>query len=324
MSKVEADSQALAEVDRVFSAEIAALESARRSVRTTFAEAVDVLHSASGKVVVTGLGKSGIIGRKIAATLASTGRTSTFINAADALHGDLGMVSTGDVVLMLSNSAATPELVLMLPSLRQMGVRIIGIFGRLETELANAVDVVLHAEIPAEGCPLELAPMGSSTAALVVGDALASALMKDAGFSADDFALYHPAGAIGRRLLLSVGDVMHASDEVATVRPDDGFRELVGEMTRTNLGAVCVVDGDGCLLGLISDGDVRRTITRDDPFALSAAEMMTADPVTAAAEMKLGEVLALMETPDRRIYVVPVVDGENKVLGLVRMHDIVR
>lgn len=318
------NSQVIAEVDRVFAAEIAALQSVQNSVRQSFPQAVELILEAKGKVVVTGIGKSGLIGRKIAATLASTGRTSTFINAADALHGDLGMVSRGDVVLMLSNSASTAELVMMLPSLKKMGVGIIGVFGRDDSELAKAVDVVLLAKITAEGCPLELAPMGSSTAALVVGDALASALMKESGFSADDFALFHPAGTIGRRLLLSVGDVMHPATEVSMVGLDDGFRELVGEMTRTNLGAVCVVDESKRLLGVISDGDVRRTIIQDDPFKLSARDIMTAEPVTVEAEMRLGDALALMESPSRRIYVVPVVQADGKVVGLVRMHDIVR
>ncbi|QQL45615.1 KpsF/GutQ family sugar-phosphate isomerase [Sulfuriroseicoccus oceanibius] len=312
------------EAARVFDAEIAALHSVRDSVLPTFNRAVELILEASGKVVVTGLGKSGLIGRKIAATMASTGRTATFINAADALHGDLGMVARGDVVLMLSNSAATNELVLMMPTLRRLGVKVIGIFGETETELARSVDVVLHARISAEGCPLELAPMSSSTAALVVGDALAAALMKDVGFSESDFALYHPAGSLGRRLLLTAEDVMHRGESFSVVTPETSFRELVSEMTRTNLGAVCVENGDGTLAGVITDGDVRRTIMREDPFQLVARDIMTENPVTIRPQAKLAEVLAEMEMPKRRIYVIPVVDDEQRIAGLVRMHDIVR
>lgn len=312
------------EAARVFDAEISALHSVRDSVLPTFNDAVELLRAAPGKVVVTGLGKSGLIGRKIAATLSSTGRTATFINAADALHGDLGMVTTGDVVLMLSNSAATNELILMMPTLRRLGVKVVGIFGETGPELAKSVDVILHARISAEGCPLELAPMSSSTAALVVGDALAAALMKDAGFSEADFALYHPAGSLGRRLLLTAQDVMHSGDEISVVAPDTGFRQLVSEMTRTNMGAVCVANGDHSLAGVITDGDVRRTIMREDPFDLIASDIMTVEPVTIRPDAKLSEVLAEMEMPKRRIYVIPVVGDDRKVAGLVRMHDIVR
>jgi len=311
-------------LDRVISAEIAALEAARESVRPVFPQAVEMLLNCRGKVVVTGLGKSGIIGRKIAATLASTGRSAFFLNASDALHGDLGMVGEGDVVLMLSNSASTRELQTMLPSLRRMGVATMGIFGRVDTELAGNVDLVLHAHIPAEGCPLELAPMSSSTVALVIGDALAACLMDRKGFSPEDYAVFHPGGQLGRRLLLTAADVMQKGDAIPVVAEEVVFRDIVAELTRTNLGAVCVVDVQSTLAGIVSDGDVRRALMKDDPFALRAAELMTPNPVTVAPTDRLDEVLALMETPARRIYVVPVIDARRNIVGMVRMHDIIQ
>jgi len=311
-------------LDRVIAAEVAALDEARLSVRSVFPQAVEMLVNCHGKVVVTGLGKSGIIGRKIAATLASTGRPAFFLNAADALHGDLGMVGSGDVVLMLSNSASTRELQSMLPSLRRMGVATLGIFGRTDTELATNVDLVLHARIPSEGCPLELAPMSSSTVALVIGDALAACLMERRGFSPEDYAVFHPGGQLGRRLLLTAADVMHKGDAIPSVGEEVLLRDMVTELTRTNLGAVCVVDRDGVLAGIVSDGDIRRALMRDNPFALSATDLMTPQPVTVAPETRLDQVLAVMENPDQRIYIVPVIDSERKIAGMVRMHDIIQ
>lgn len=311
------------EARRVFSAEIAGLEGALAAIEPDFDRAVDLIREADGKVVVTGLGKSGIIGHKIAATLASTGTPAIFMNAAEALHGDLGIVSDGDVVIMLSNSAATVELVRMLPSLRKSDAALIGIFGKSDTELARACDVVLCAGVEREACPLNLAPMTSSTVALVIGDALAAALMVAKGFTRDDFAVYHPSGSLGRKLLLRVQDVMHRGESLPKVPESASFKEVVVEMTRTNLGGVAVVGEAEQLLGFISDGDIRRKIIGDDAFSLKACDMMTRHPVTTAPDVRLGEVLEVMENPQRQIYILPVVEAGHYV-GMIRMHDILQ
>lgn len=308
---------------RVFETAGAALRATAEACAVDFPAAVDLLAGCCGKVVTTGVGKSGLAARKIAATLASTGCPAFFLNASDALHGDLGMVGAGDVVVMASNSAATHELVKMLPVLKRVGAGTVGLFGRTNTDLARGLDVVLPVVAESEGCPLSLAPMASIAATLVLGDALAAALMERRAFTVEDFALRHPAGILGRRLVLTAADVMHAGDELPAVPPDAGFREVVAELTRSNLGGLCVVEAaDSRLAGFISDGDVRRALMRDDPFSLTAVDLMTVDPVCVAPGQRLGELLDLMETPKRRIYVVPVVDSEKRALGLVRMHDI--
>ncbi len=309
--------------EKAFAAATEALRLTSLAVTPVFSAALDLLESSPGKVVVTGMGKSGLAARKIAATLASTGRPAFFLNAADALHGDLGMVTRDELVVMLSYNAATHELVRMLPALRKIGAKVLGIFGRDDTELAKAMDVVLPVVVPLEGCPLNLAPMASTLASIAVGDALAASLMDRRGFTPEDFALRHPGGSIGRRLLLTAADVMHKRDKISVLAPSATLRDLVAALTRTPLGAVCISEDGEHLDGMVSDGDIRRAIMRDDPFSLQAADIMSHQPVTIAADLPLGEVLALMERPERRIYVVPVVGPDLAILGLLRMHDIV-
>ena len=310
------------EAARVFDAALAALTRTRERVAPRFAAAVDMLMECGGKVVVTGVGKSGLAARKIAATLASTGCPAFFLNAGDALHGDLGMVGHGDVVVMLSNNASTAELAGMLPTLRRIGARTLGIFGRDDTDLAQALDLVLPVAVETEGCPLDLAPMASTLASIAVGDALAASMMERRGFTLEEFALRHPGGSLGRRLLLTAADVMHRDDRISVLPASASLRDLVAALTRTPLGAVCISDDGTHLDGLVSDGDVRRAIMRDHPFDLTAADIMTREPVTVLPTQSLGEVLDLMENPQRRIYVVPVADGQRVIHGLVRMHDI--
>jgi arabinose-5-phosphate isomerase len=312
-----------APADRVFDAATAALALTRARVAPAFADAIDLLSQSTGKIVVTGMGKSGLAARKLAATFASTGTPAFFLNAADALHGDLGMVSSGDVVVMLSNNASTAELLRLLPALRRIGARTLGIFGRDGTDLAKAVDVLLVVEAPAEGCPLDLAPMASTLAAIATGDALAATLMERRGFTQEDFAMRHPGGSLGRRLLMTAADVMHQRDQVAILPPAATLRDLVAALTRTALGAVCISTDGHHLDGIVSDGDIRRAIMRDDPFHLTAADIMTTSPVTVQPSLSLGDVLAIMENPRRKIYVVPVTNPDHTIAGLLRMHDIV-
>ncbi|WP_309381848.1 KpsF/GutQ family sugar-phosphate isomerase [Cerasicoccus frondis] len=306
---------------QVFSDEITSLNAVLEQLESSFNDVVELLLTLQGKVVVTGLGKSGLVGSKIAATLASTGTPAIFMNAAEALHGDLGYVSPGDAVLMLSNSGSTVELVKMLPTLERLNTPVIGIFGKVDTPLARRCHHVLNATIEKEACPLNLAPMTSTTCALVIGDALAAAMMKARDFRPDEFALRHPGGALGVRLLLKVKDLMHSGDELPRISPHASFRDVIAESTRPNLGAVCVVDADGILLGIVTDGDVRRSLLNDGVLNSRAEEIMTKDPVSIEIDASINAALELMES--RKIYVLPVIDGpQRKLLGLLRMHDV--
>lgn len=304
---------------QVFRDEIDALGATLERLAGDFDRAVETILGLSGKVVVTGLGKSGLIGSKIAATLASTGTPAIFMNAAEALHGDLGYVARGDAVLMLSNSGRTVELAKMLPTLECLGTPIIGILGKRDTPLAGRCAVVLDAAVAKEACPLNLAPMSSTTVALVIGDALAAALMKARGFQPVDFALRHPGGALGVRLLLKVSDLMH-TEGLPVVGPAASFRDVIAESTRPNLGAVCVADGEGTLLGIITDGDIRRSLLKSNSLDARAEDLMTRDPVAIEADGSIDEALQRMEA--RKIYVLPVMTPERRLVGMLRMHDI--
>lgn len=310
--------------EQVFTNEIESLRQSLKRVQPAFSQVVDRILDSRGKVVLVGLGKSGLVARKIAATFNSTGTSAVFLNAGEALHGDVGVVSEGDVAIMISNSGTTVELVKMVPVLRRLKATLIGIYGKTNTSLAQNMDLVLDASVDKEACPLNLAPMSSSTVALVIGDALAAALMKAKNFTTDQYALFHPAGQLGRNLLLTAADLMHKGDQMPQLPLDASFEEVVSEMTRFNLGAVCICDAAGKLLGLITDGDVRRAIGNKDAFSRKAEQIMTKQPTYVRPDMRLAEVLEVMEGPKRQIYVVPVADESGTCLGLVRMHDILR
>lgn len=308
--------------NEVFDLEIDALRKAKQQISTTFEKAIELILSSKGKIVVTGVGKSGIIAHKISATFASTGTPSVFLNASEALHGDLGMVSKGDIVIMLSKSGTTIELVKMLPTLHKVGAKTIGIFSNTETRLAQNLDLLLDAAVEREACPLNLAPMSSTTVSLVIGDALAAALIEARNFKETDFAVFHPAGQLGRNLLLTAADVMHSKENLPIVTVQNSLKEVVIVMTKYNLGAVCVCDETNKLEGIITDGDVRRFLTHSDTLSAKAEEIMTKNPISLNPKMRLSEVLSVMENKKRQIYVAPVVDNENNCLGIVRMHDI--
>ncbi len=310
--------------EQVFRDEMEALHTALKRIEPSFNEVVERILASQGKVVLIGLGKSGLVARKIAATLNSTGTSAVFLNAAEALHGDVGVVSEGDIAILVSNSGTTVELVKMVPVLRRLKATLIGVYGKTNTSLAQNMDLVLDASVDREACPLNLAPMSSSTVALVLGDALAAALMKAKNFTTDQYALFHPSGQLGRNLLLTAADLMHRGDQLPKLGLRASFEEVVSEMTRFNLGAVCICDEATKLLGLITDGDVRRAIAKKDAFSQKAKQIMTKQPSCVRPDMRLAEVLAIMEGPKRQIYVVPVVDEKGTCLGLVRMHDILR
>lgn len=306
-------------------AESGALRVAAERLGEEFVRAVELIVRHPGKVIVTGLGKSGHIGRKIAATLSSTGTPAVFLHAADAAHGDLGVYQAGDPTILLSKSGGTEELVALAPVLRGMGSPLIGILGDLRSPLAREVDIALDARVECEADPFDLAPTTSSTVALALGDALAIALLRAREFTAADFARFHPNGQLGRALLLCVRDVMHAGEEVAWAAPGDALRDVIIAMTRRPLGAACVRDPEGRLAGLITDGDVRRALEKhDDIRTLRAEDVMTPRPVTVTPEALLRDAVRLMENRPSQISVLPVVDANGLILGLVRIHDVYR
>lgn len=289
-------------------------------------KAIDILKKSPGKVAVAGIGKSGIVGRKIAATLTSTGTGAFFLHPADALHGDLGIVGRDDVAVILSNSGETDELVAILPHLKHRQIPIIAILGNLNSTLARNADVVLDASVDKEACPLNLAPTTSTTVALAIGDAIAMTLMQVKGLTSEDFALNHPAGRLGKRLTLRVVDLMHGGSENPTILSTATWLEVISAITSGGLGAVNVVDNDNRLLGIITDGDLRRTLQKIDPSkleGLTSSAIMSNNPITVAPYCLAYNALQMMENRPSQISVMPVVDDERKCLGLIRLHDIV-
>jgi arabinose-5-phosphate isomerase len=285
--------------------------------------AVELILAHPGKVVVTGIGKSGHIARKIAATLCSTGTAAVFLHPAEAVHGDLGIYTPGDPTILLSNRGASAEMQALVPLLRQFRSPLIGILGSPSSPLAAEVDVLLNAAVEREADPHNLAPTASAITALALGHALAIALMVARNFTPEEFGRVHPGGQLGRNLGLSVEQAMHRGGEVAWVAPETPLKDVIIAMTRHPLGGACVVAADGALAGLLTDGDLRRALTsHDDIRALRALDAMTAAPVTIGPEASLGQALELMERRRSQISVLPVVDGRGRAVGLLRIHDI--
>nr|MDQ2746674.1 KpsF/GutQ family sugar-phosphate isomerase [Acidobacteriota bacterium] len=281
------------------------------------------LENCAGKIVVLGIGKSGVIAQKIAQTLTSTGTVAIFVHPSDALHGSLGIITAGDVVITLSNSGETDEILLLLPALKAKKIHLIAIVGNPDSTLARQSDVFLDASVDKEACPLNLAPTCSTTVALAIGDALAMCLMEAKNLTTEDFAANHPAGRLGKRLTLKVSDLMCASPNV---RPQADWLEVVRAISKFSLGAVNVVDENEVLVGIVTDGDLRRTIERTAPenfSALTAEQMMTANPICAAPDALAYHALQTMENRPSQISVLPVVENGRSV-GLLRLHDIVR
>jgi arabinose-5-phosphate isomerase len=288
---------------------------------------VELLANCNGKVVILGVGKSGIIGQKIAATMTSAGTAALYLHPSDALHGGLGIVQQDDVVIVLSNSGETDEIIGMLPYLKNRGVAIVAIVGNLNSTLARSANAVLDASVDKEACPLNLAPTTSTTVALAIGDALAMTVMKVKGLTSDDFAVNHPAGRLGKRLTLRVGDLMHRDGENPTIAAGSSWVEVVRAISKGGLGAVCVVDDKGRLAGIITDGDLRRAIeqTNHDALAkLTGDDFMTRKPTVANPELLAFDALRLMEDRPSQISVLPVVNEDQVCVGLIRLHDIVR
>jgi arabinose-5-phosphate isomerase len=286
-----------------------------------FTQAVEIIFKAAGRLIVTGVGKSGIVARKIVATLNSTGTPALFLHPVEAMHGDLGMISSQDAVLALSNSGETNELNILLPSLKRLGVPLIALTGRTESTLARHSDVVIDVGVPREACPMGLAPTASTTAALAMGDALAIALLTQRGFQASDFRRFHPGGNLGARLSLAIGEVMLTGDKVPRVSPDLKLTAALQEIDQKGFGATLVVDGAGVLQGIFTDGDLRRCL-KIYPHIQDkiVAEVMTASPYAIGPESLASQALEFME--QKAITVLPVVDGQQKVLGIIHLHDL--
>ena len=291
-----------------------------------FKAAVEMIMACPGRTVITGMGKSGIIGRKMAATLASTGTPSFYLHPAEGIHGDLGMVTEGDVVIALSNSGETGEVLHILPSLRRIGAKLIAMVGNPNSTLAKNSDIVLNVGVTREACPLGLAPTSSTTAALAYGDALALALLSKRKFTASQFAVFHPGGSLGRKLLLTVEDIMHSGTENPLVKADISVQDALYVITDKGLGAVSVVDDDNKMLGVLTDGDIRRGLSKGVDFLKRpVTELMTASPKTITKEKLAAQALHIMESNrPKPITVLPVVDAENHVIGLLHMTDLVR
>lgn len=303
--------------------ELEAVTKLETRIGDEFKRACELILECGGRTIVTGMGKSGHIGRKIAATLASTGTPSFFVHPGEASHGDLGMITRDDLVIAISNSGTSAEVLTLLPLLKRLGIPMISMTGKADSPLAQAADVNLDISVETEACPLGLAPTASTTVTLVMGDALAVALLEARGFSAEDFAFSHPGGALGRRLLLKVEDVMHSGDELPQVFPETLLPKALLEMTSKGFGMTTVVDHQGTLLGVFTDGDLRRVI--DHKLELDKATMdqvMTRRPKTVSAETLAAEALRIME--DHKITALVVEDAECHPIGVVHMHDILR
>ncbi|MEY8876831.1 MAG: SIS domain-containing protein [Leptothrix sp. (in: b-proteobacteria)] len=289
----------------------------------SFAQAVELVLACRGRVIVMGMGKSGHVGRKIAATLASTGTPAFFVHPAEASHGDLGMVTPADVVLAISNSGESDELAAILPAIKRLGVKVLAMTGRAESTLARHADALLSNRVEKEACPLNLAPTASTTAQLALGDALAVALLDARGFREEDFARSHPGGALGRKLLTHVHDIMRSGDAVPRVAPDTSFTEMMREMSAKGLGATAIVDGAGRPIGIYTDGDLRRSIERGlDLRSLSAAEVMSAGPRSVRADALAVDAAELME--QARVTTLLVTDAAGLLVGALNTNDLMR
>jgi len=313
----------LSRARRVLDVETRALAAIRDRLDGRFAAAIELLLACRGKVIVTGVGKSGIVCRKIAATLSSTGTPAVFLHAGEGSHGDLGTVARGDVMIAVSNSGEVGEVLRLLPVAKRLGIPLIAITGKPDSSLGRAADVTLDVSVPEEACPLGLAPTASTTAQMALGDALAVALLEERGFSADDFALLHPGGALGRRLL-RVEDLMHHGAALPAVRPEASLQDTLLEITSKRLGVTGVVDEAGLLVGIVTDGDLRRGLERAaDIRTLTARDLMTRNPKTIGATALAAQAVALMERHSITSLFV-LVEGTRRPAGVLHLHDLLR
>ncbi|MBP3358556.1 MAG: KpsF/GutQ family sugar-phosphate isomerase [Opitutales bacterium] len=316
-------SEILASGKAVLECEVNSILGAVKRMDLNFVRAVETILSHKGKLLVCGVGKSGLVGQKITATLSSTGTPAVFLHACEAVHGDLGVYEPGDPTILISNSGSTVECVRLIPILKSFNSPIIALVGNIDSPMGRESDIVLDVSSQGEADPLGIVPTNSTTLALAMGDALACALMKARGFSKEDFARFHPAGQLGRNLLLKVGDVMHTAKDCAVATASTSVREVVIAMTQKPLGAACVLNSENKIDGFITDGDLRRMLqTVVDLDALKCSDIMTKSPICITPDASLGKAVEVMENRKSKISVLPVVDESGVFLGLLRLHDI--
>ncbi|MGH7257261.1 MAG: KpsF/GutQ family sugar-phosphate isomerase [Nitrospiraceae bacterium] len=317
------DSAMLQEGKRVLEIEARAVQVLIDRLDERFAQAVDVLYQCKGKVIVAGMGKSGLIGQKIAATLASTGTPSFFLHPAEGVHGDLGMVARRDAMIAISNSGETQEVLQLLPFVKRMNLPVVALTGRMTSTLAKISDVVLDISVSEEACPMGLAPTASTTATLAMGDALALALLRKRGFKQEDFAQFHPGGTLGRRLLVKVKDLMHGGSDVPRIGLHASGSDAILEMTAKKLGMTTVLDGAGLLMGIITDGDLRRFIQNGGDFTrVTAAKLASRNPKTIGPDELATTAVGLME--QHSITALVVVDRQHRLTGVIHLHDLLK
>jgi len=317
----------LEEAKNVFDIEINELEKLKNKIDERFTELAKMIIETTNnknKIVIAGIGKSGIIGKKMAATLSSTGTTTIFMNAAEAIHGDLGIIDEGDIVVIISNSGSSDEIINIIEPIKRIGAKVVAFTGNEKSKLGVSADLIINIGVEKEACPMGIAPMSSTTATLVMSDALAVVLMKLRDFKPENFALYHPGGSLGKRLLLKVKDLMHAGDEMPIVTKDEHIEDILMILSNKNMGAVCVVE-DHKLLGIITEGDIRRALSnKQEFFNYKAKDIMTENPITITQDILAVEALEVMENRKSQISVLPVTEKQNKkLLGIIRIHDLV-
>lgn len=319
------DTEIIEIAKNIYETEIKSLELRMNGLSENFVKVVRKIFDCKGKIVVTGIGKTGIIGKKISATFASTGTTSIFMNSTEGLHGDLGIINPEDIVLAISNSGESDEIISIIPAIRNIGAYIIGMTGNTNSRLAKASDLCINTHVEEEGCPLNLAPMSSTTNALVMGDALAGCLMRLRNFSPQNFAMYHPGGSLGRKLLTKVENLMKTGDALAICKLDSNMENIVILMSEKKLGVVCVMNEENnILLGIITEGDIRRALSHKEQFFnLKAKDIMTSNYIKVDKEEMATEALSIMEDRPHQINVLPVFDNDEFV-GIIRIHDLLK
>ncbi|NWF52126.1 MAG: KpsF/GutQ family sugar-phosphate isomerase [Nitrospirae bacterium] len=309
---------------KVLKTEAEAVNSLIEKLGSNFENAVEIIYQCRGRVVVTGMGKSGIVGKKIAATLASTGTPAFFLHPAEATHGDLGMVTSDDIIIAISNSGETEEIIDLIPFLKRFNVKLISITGNPESSLSKSADLALDVSVKEEACPFGIVPTASTTATMAMGDAIAVALLMKRGLKEQDFAFFHPGGRIGKKLFVRVKDLMHTGDEIPSVSMRTPMSKTVVEMSSKRLGHTVVLNDKGCIVGIITDGDLRRGIEKwgGKLFEMTAEEVMTKNPKTISEEELAAKALSIMESYSITALVVP--DRDRRVIGIIHLHDILR
>ncbi len=315
----------ISQAKQIIDIEVESIMALSKRLDDKFILAVNIIHECTGRIIITGMGKSGLIGRKIAATLASTGTPSIFLHPAEGVHGDLGIIMPGDVILMISNSGKTDEVLGIVPTVKKMGLKTILMTGDVKAPLANMSDVVLDISVEREACPLDIVPTSSTTVTLVLGDALASVLLLKKGFKKEHFAFFHPGGTLGKRLLLRVDDIMHAGNANPVVHENATMKDAIIEITSKGLGATNCISTDGKLTGIITDGGLRRAIEKYERLLEQPVrDIMTKNPVVIQKGRLAAEAVHLMENRPSQLMVLPVVDEQGLPVGIIRIHDLVK